>query len=85
MKCLGIPNSRHFNEITSIADAKASNLIYLLIVYDKLKKHTKSEGTVDTIAEYEDEMGNVFNKKTFEGLLLLLMCFYLDLKRQGLL
>ncbi|ORY95836.1 hypothetical protein BCR43DRAFT_459761 [Syncephalastrum racemosum] len=66
MRCLGIPNSRHFHEITKIDDA------YTL--YEKLKSEGQQEDfRADTMEEYEDDEGNVFNKKTYE-----------DLRRQGI-
>ncbi len=92
MRCLGIPNTRHFHEITLIEDAYAcmyifSNIIlyfysfyinnsYLFIlVWEKLKSTGKTdEFKADTMEEFEDQDGNVFNKKTYD-----------DLKRQGLL
>lgn len=67
MRCLGIPNTRHFHEITLIEDA------YTL--WEKLKSRNKTQQfKSDTMEEYEDSEGNVFNKKTYE-----------DLKKQGLL
>ncbi|RKP10819.1 splicing factor 3a [Thamnocephalis sphaerospora] len=67
MRCLGIPNTKHFQEITSIEDAYA--------LWDRLKKEKKSEKQrSDAVEEYEDQQGNVFNKKTYD-----------DLRRQGLL
>lgn len=67
MKSLGIPNSRYFQDITSIVDAYA--------LAEKLKSSAKSTATTaDIIEEFEDDQGNVFNKKTYE-----------DLKRQGIL
>ncbi|KAI8894126.1 hypothetical protein BC833DRAFT_606006 [Globomyces pollinis-pini] len=66
MRCLGIPNGRYFQDITKIEDA------YMLA--EKLKNTSKAEAiTADVIEEYEDDEGNVFNKKTYE-----------DLKRQGI-
>lgn len=66
MRCLRIPNTRHFHQITKIADARA--------LWDKIKKEEGSHvWKSDDMEEYEDEEGNVFNKKT-----------YMDLKRQGL-
>ncbi|KAI8379558.1 uncharacterized protein BYT42DRAFT_598546 [Radiomyces spectabilis] len=66
MRCLGIPNTRHFHEITKIDDAYA--------LYQKLKKEGQTEDPkADTMEEYEDSEGNVYNKKTYE-----------DLKRQGI-
>ncbi|KAM0684540.1 Pre-mRNA-splicing factor sap61 [Mitosporidium daphniae] len=67
MKCLGIPNTRHFQDITAIADAYA--------LWEKIKKSSKVETfKSDTMEEFEDFEGNVYNRKTFE-----------DLHRQGLL
>ncbi|OUM66969.1 hypothetical protein PIROE2DRAFT_59059 [Piromyces sp. E2] len=67
MRCLGIPNTRHFHEITLIEDA------YTL--WEKLKsKNNAQQFKSDTMEEYEDNEGNVFNKKTYQ-----------DLKKQGLL
>lgn len=66
MKCLGLPNTKHFHEITTIKDA--FNLA------EKLKEEAKKEiFKKDTMEEFEDAEGNVFNRKTFE-----------DLHRQGL-
>ena len=67
MKCLGLPNTKHFQEITTIKDA--------LALAEKLKLEAKKEiFRRDTMEEFEDKEGNVFNRKTFE-----------DLHRQGLL
>ncbi|KAI9305647.1 hypothetical protein BJ944DRAFT_161331 [Cunninghamella echinulata] len=66
MRSLGLPNTRQFHEITKIEDAYALN--------EKLKKQNRvSEVKVENIEEFEDDEGNVFNKKTYE-----------DLKRQGI-
>ncbi|KAI8084807.1 uncharacterized protein BX664DRAFT_387491 [Halteromyces radiatus] len=66
MRCLGLPNSRQFHEITKISDAYALN--------EKLKKEAiKADVKPENMEEYEDDEGNVFNKKTYE-----------DLKRQGI-
>jgi splicing factor 3A subunit 3 len=84
MRCLGIPNTKYFHEITLIEDAYACNalfsyvlshLIDLVVVWEKLSQTKKLDGTrLDELEEFEDADGNVFNKKTYE-----------DLKRQGLL
>lgn len=85
MRCLGIPNTRHFHEITKIEDAYARKYTKkfpyifphtkLILVYEKLKKEGAAEDFIaDQMEEYEDEEGNVFNKKTYE-----------DLRRQGIL
>lgn len=84
MRCLGIPNTRHFHEITRIEDAFACKylgyrvkfgiLTYFFLVFEKLKKEGAAEEFVaDTMEEYEDDEGNVFNRKTYE-----------DLRRQGI-
>ncbi|KAG0169118.1 hypothetical protein DFQ28_003927 [Apophysomyces sp. BC1034] len=66
MRCLGIPNTRHFHEITKIEDAYALN--------ERLNKESAIEDfKAETMEEFEDEEGNVFNKKTYE-----------DLRRQGI-
>ncbi|WWC87900.1 uncharacterized protein L201_002800 [Kwoniella dendrophila CBS 6074] len=69
LRALGIPSSanRHFMSVDRIADAMA--------LADKLKREGRAamaEG--DRAEEFEDEDGNVYDKKT-----------YFDLKKQGLL
>ncbi|XP_002731266.1 splicing factor 3A subunit 3 [Saccoglossus kowalevskii] len=61
MRCLGIPNTAHFANVTLIEDAVA--------LWQKLKtnKHTE-RWQPDTEEEYEDSSGNVVNKKTYEDL-----------------
>jgi splicing factor 3A subunit 3 len=67
MRCLGIPNTVHFQNVTLINDAKA--------LWDKLKSQKTTEAFQEgEEEEYEDSLGNVVNKKTYE-----------DLRRQGLL
>lgn len=67
MKCLGIPNTKQFQDIIQIQDAIA--------LWKKIKSDVKDEVfRADTMEEFEDIEGNVFNRKTFE-----------DLHRQGLL
>jgi splicing factor 3A subunit 3 len=59
MRCLGIPNSRHFAEITKIDDAQA--------LWDKLKVSQKVEQfKPETMEEFEDHDGNVFNRRMYE-------------------
>ncbi|TPX56726.1 hypothetical protein PhCBS80983_g04335 [Powellomyces hirtus] len=61
MRCLGIPNTRHFHEITLIEDAYA--------LWERLKSGSKSEQfKADAMEEFEDADGNVFNKKTYDDL-----------------
>jgi len=66
MRCLGIPNSKHFNEITSIRDA--------LLLWEKIKENKQTtEWNANELEEFEDNEGNVMNRKTYK-----------DLERQGL-
>jgi splicing factor 3A subunit 3 len=61
MRCLGIPNSRHFHDITKINDA--------LSLWSKIKKdNTFGQWKPEAEEEFEDKDGNVFNKKTYEDL-----------------
>lgn len=60
MRCLKIPYSRAFNEVTSIADAKA--------LHKNLSQRDVGVFDVKFDAEVEDAQGNVYNKKTFEDL-----------------
>ena len=82
MKCLGIPNTKHFHDITQIEDAIA--------LYEKIKDKlpvraatvaapsllsaASFAGAVDSVEEFEDTDGNVLDRRTYE-----------DLARQGLL
>jgi len=66
MRCLKIPNTRHFHHVTKIAEA--------LELWDKLKRESNIKNWKQDAEEFEDDQGNVFNKKTYD-----------DLKRQGLL
>ena len=66
MRRLGIPNSKDFNEITSIEEARQ--------LWDIIKeKQAVNKWRPELEEEYEDEEGNIYNKKT-----------YTDLLRQGL-
>uniref|UniRef100_A0A4W5RYL5 Splicing factor 3a, subunit 3 n=1 Tax=Hucho hucho TaxID=62062 RepID=A0A4W5RYL5_9TELE len=61
MRCLGIPNTAHFANVTQIEDAVS--------LWSKLKSQKSSERwQPDTEEEYEDSSGNVVNKKTYEDL-----------------
>ncbi|XP_022140873.1 splicing factor SF3a60 homolog [Momordica charantia] len=61
MRCLGIPNTKNFNEITSIEEAK-----------DLWKRIQERQGVnkwrPDLEEEYEDKEGNIYNKKTYTDL-----------------
>jgi len=61
MRCLGIPNSKQFQDITKINDATE--------LWEKIKKDTITQTwREEAEEEYEDKEGNVFNKKTYEDL-----------------
>ncbi|XP_010924860.1 splicing factor SF3a60 homolog [Elaeis guineensis] len=61
MRCLNIPNTKNFNEITSIQEAK-----------DLWEKIQERQGLIkwrpDLEEEYEDREGNIYNKKTYTDL-----------------
>ncbi|CAA9987517.1 splicing factor 3A subunit 3, putative [Plasmodium knowlesi strain H] len=61
MKCLNIPNTLHFKEITKIDDA--------LNLYERLKKQTQMHVfKPDQEVECEDSKGNVMNMKAYDDL-----------------
>lgn len=61
MRCLGIPNTAHFANITKIQDA--------INLWVKLKDERKKDKFQPlNEEEYEDSQGNVVNKKTYEDL-----------------
>ncbi|KAL7419570.1 Pre-mRNA-splicing factor sap61 [Cryptotrichosporon argae] len=61
MRALGLPNTRHFHEITKIADA--------LALAEKLKHEGRQEmSAMERAEEFEDADGNVYDKKTYEDL-----------------
>lgn len=65
MKALGIPNTKEFFEVTTIEDARS--------LWQNLQTRERGGFRPDDDEEFEDERGNVYNRKT-----------YMDLKRQGL-
>ena len=84
MRALGLPNTKHFHEITKIEDALARMYSIRLVwdalltgihpVAEKLKREGRGEITEqETMEELEDDEGNVYNRKTYD-----------DLKKQGL-
>lgn len=83
MRALGLPNTKHFHEITRIEDALActyiltlfcQNLTFRITVAEKLKQEGRHEiFEQETMEELEDDEGNVYNRKTYD-----------DLKKQGL-
>jgi len=61
MRCLGIPNTAHFANVTLIEDAVA--------LWQKIKSSKECERwKPDMEEEFEDSSGNVVTKKTFEDL-----------------
>ncbi|KAL1735907.1 RNA splicing factor PRP9 [Schizophyllum commune] len=61
MRALGLPNTKHFHEITRIEDA--------LSLAEKLKAEGRHEiFEQETMEELEDDEGNVYNRKTYEDL-----------------
>ncbi|KAL3653618.1 hypothetical protein CASFOL_003299 [Castilleja foliolosa] len=61
MRCLGIPNTKNFNEITSIEEAKQ--------LWEKIQeKQGVNKWRPDLEEEYEDKEGNIYNKKTYTDL-----------------
>ena len=61
MRCLGIPNTAHFANVTQIEDAMA--------LWEKLKVQKQDEAwQPEQEEEFEDSQGNVVNKKIYEDL-----------------
>ncbi|KAI3955062.1 hypothetical protein MKW98_005065 [Papaver atlanticum] len=61
MRCLGIPNTKNFNEITSIQEAKE--------LWERIQaRQGVKRWRPDVEEEYEDEDGNIYNKKNFTEL-----------------
>ncbi|XP_075493797.1 splicing factor SF3a60 homolog [Primulina tabacum] len=61
MRCLGIPNTKNFNEITFIEEAKQ--------LWEKIQeKQGVNKWRPELEEEYEDKEGNIYNKKTYTDL-----------------
>lgn len=60
MKCLGIPYTKVFAEVTKIDEA--------LALWEAMKEKTKTKFTDDLEEEFEDKEGNVYNKKEYMDL-----------------
>jgi splicing factor 3A subunit 3 len=61
MRCLGIPNTKHFHDITQIDDAVA--------LHNKIKTSIKTgQFSGDAEEEFEDTQGNILNRRTYEDL-----------------
>ncbi|THG10044.1 hypothetical protein TEA_028115 [Camellia sinensis var. sinensis] len=61
MRCLGIPNTKNFNEITSIEEAKQ--------LWERIQERQGvNKWRPDLEEEYEDKEGNIYNKKTYTDL-----------------
>ena len=62
MRCLGIPNTKHFHDVVRIEDARR--------LYDKLRSQLASEVFVaGHEEEWEDERGNILTRQAYEGAL----------------
>ena len=58
MKCLKIPNTIHFKDVTSISDA--------LALHEKLVRESRqAQFRPDLEEEFEDNEGNILNKRTY--------------------
>lgn len=61
MKCLGIPNTRHFFQITKIEEAKR--------LWERMRETAKEQVfRPEQQEECEDAAGNVYERRTFEDL-----------------
>ncbi|PRQ56090.1 putative transcription factor C2H2 family [Rosa chinensis] len=61
MRCLGIPNTKNFNEITSIEEAQE--------LWKRIQaRQGVNKWRPDLEEEYEDREGNIYNKKTYTDL-----------------
>lgn len=61
MRCLGIPNTKHFHDITMIDDAVA--------LYAKIKSELQvGQFKGEAEEEFEDTLGNVLDRRTYEDL-----------------
>ena len=61
MRCLGIPNTPHFHNVTKIDDAIA--------LWNKIKQDREVERwDADNQEEFEDSAGNVINRKVYDDL-----------------
>lgn len=61
MRALGLPNTKHFHEITKINEA--------LALAEKLKNEGREElQAMEKAEEFEDEDGNVYDRRTYEDL-----------------
>lgn len=57
MRCLKIPNTKAFLEVTTIADA--------LALHKAMQERGAASFKADADEEFEDASGNVYNKKTY--------------------
>ena len=61
MRCLAVPNTKHFHDITRISD--------VLELYKKIGQKVGGETFVGAIEEeFEDTEGNLLNRRTYEDL-----------------
>lgn len=61
MRALGIPNTRHFYQVTRMEEAQA--------LWERLRQRSRNEVfRPEAMEEFEDHEGNVYNRKTYEDL-----------------
>lgn len=61
MKCLGIPNTRHFFQVTQIEEVRR--------LWERMRVTARSEAfRPELMEECEDAVGNVYERRTFEDL-----------------
>ena len=61
MKCLGIPNTRHFFQVTRIDDVRR--------LWDRLRATAREDVfRPEAMEECEDAHGNVYDRRTYEDL-----------------
>ena len=61
MRCLGVPNTKHFHDITRISD--------VIELYAKISDQITATSFIGAVEEeYEDTEGNLLNRRTYEDL-----------------
>ena len=61
MRALGVPNTKHFHDITRIDDA--------LALFERLRGElTQGQWRPEVQEEFQDSAGNVLTKRTYEDL-----------------
>lgn len=61
MRALGVPNTRHFYQVTRMEEAQT--------LWERLRQRNRNEVfRPEAMEEFEDHEGNVYNRKTYEDL-----------------